>query len=99
MPSAAREPNDPGLCRRCDGHNIATVVDAFIDRIMTDPRLNVDTRVDDAHHQSSGRKIRLRLSGQGIYLWLTPSLFERVPRAVSETSPARPSIIAHDETG
>src|SRR5271166_194525 len=46
MPSAAREPNDPGLCCRCDGHNIATVVDAFIDRIMTDPRLNVDTRVE-----------------------------------------------------
>ena len=30
---------------------IATVVDAFIDRIMADPRLNATPRVDEAHHR------------------------------------------------
>jgi hemoglobin len=30
---------------------IATVVDDFIDRIMTDPRLNANPAVDEAHHK------------------------------------------------
>ena len=30
---------------------IATVVDDFIDRVMTDPRLNANPRVDEAHHK------------------------------------------------
>src|SRR5271155_5686471 len=30
---------------------IAVVVDDFIDRIMVDPRLNANPRVDDAHHE------------------------------------------------
>src|SRR5258708_37349604 len=30
---------------------IATVVDAFIDRIMADPCLNANPRVDEAHHR------------------------------------------------
>ena len=30
---------------------IATVVDAFIDRVMADPRLNANPRVDEAHHR------------------------------------------------
>jgi hemoglobin len=32
-------------------YNIATVVDDFIDRIMVDPRLNANPRVDEAHHR------------------------------------------------
>jgi hemoglobin len=32
-------------------YNIATVVDDFIDRIMVDERLNVNPRVDEAHHR------------------------------------------------
>jgi hemoglobin len=32
-------------------YNIATVVDAFIDRIMADPRLNANPLVDEAHHR------------------------------------------------
>src|SRR5262249_22252328 len=32
-------------------YSIATVVDDFIDRIMVDPKLNVNPRVDDAHHK------------------------------------------------
>jgi hemoglobin len=31
-------------------YNIATVVDDFIDRIMVDPRLNANPRVNEAHH-------------------------------------------------
>jgi hemoglobin len=34
-------------------YSIATVVDDFIDRIMTDPRLNANPRVDEAHHRVS----------------------------------------------
>ena len=34
-------------------YNIATVVDDFIDRIMVDPRLNANPRVDEAHHRVS----------------------------------------------
>src|SRR6266567_2616816 len=32
-------------------YNIAVVVDDFIDRIMADPRLNANPRVDEAHHR------------------------------------------------
>jgi hemoglobin len=32
---------------------IAAVVDDFIDRIMDDPRLNANPRVDEAHHRVS----------------------------------------------
>jgi hemoglobin len=32
-------------------YSIATVVDDFIDRIMVDARLNVNPRVDEAHHR------------------------------------------------
>jgi hemoglobin len=32
-------------------YNIATVVDDLIDRVMADPRLNANPRVDEAHHR------------------------------------------------
>src|SRR5919199_3577022 len=32
-------------------YSIATVVEDFIDRIMVDPRLNANPRVDEAHHR------------------------------------------------
>jgi hemoglobin len=32
-------------------YNIATVVDDLIDRMMVDPRLNANPRVDEAHHR------------------------------------------------
>lgn len=32
-------------------YNIATVVDDFIDRVMTDARLNANPKVDEAHHR------------------------------------------------
>lgn len=34
-------------------YSIAAVVDAFIDRIMEDPRLNANPKVDEAHHRVS----------------------------------------------
>ena len=46
--------NQPSLYERLEGvYSIATVVDAFIDRIMVDPRLNANPRVDKAHHRVS----------------------------------------------
>jgi hemoglobin len=43
---------EPTLYDRLGGvYNIATVVDDFIDRVMTDPRLNANPRVDEAHHR------------------------------------------------
>jgi hemoglobin len=32
-------------------YSIATVTDDFIDRMMVDPRLNANPRVDEAHHR------------------------------------------------
>ena len=42
----------PSLYDRLGGvYSIATVVDEFIDRVMTDPRLNANPLVDEAHHR------------------------------------------------
>jgi hemoglobin len=44
----------PSLYDRLGGiYAIATVVDDFIDRIMIDPRLNANPRVNEAHHRVS----------------------------------------------
>jgi hemoglobin len=34
-------------------YNIAVVIDDLIDRVMVDPRLNANPRVDEAHHRVS----------------------------------------------
>lgn len=42
----------PTLYERLGGvYSIATVVDDLIDRVMADPRLNANPRVDEAHHK------------------------------------------------
>jgi hemoglobin len=47
-------PAKPALYDRLGGvYNIATVVDDLIDRVMVDPRLNANPRVDEAHHRVS----------------------------------------------
>jgi hemoglobin len=47
-------PARPSLYDRLGGvYNIAPVVDDLIDRVMTDPRLNANPRVDEAHHRVS----------------------------------------------
>jgi len=46
--------NQSSLYERLGGiYSIATVVDDFINRIMVDPRLNANPRVDEAHHRVS----------------------------------------------
>ncbi len=46
--------DSPSLYERLGGvYSIATVIDDFIDRIMVDPRLNANPRVDEAHHRVS----------------------------------------------
>jgi hemoglobin len=46
--------NKASLYDRLGGvYNIATVVDDLIDRVMVDPRLNANPRVDEAHHRVS----------------------------------------------
>jgi hemoglobin len=46
--------NRPTLYERLGGvYSIATVVDDLIDRVMNDPRLNANPRVDEAHHRVS----------------------------------------------
>jgi hemoglobin len=45
-------PTSLSLYERLGGvYSIATVIDDFIDRIMIDPRLNANPRVDEAHHR------------------------------------------------
>jgi len=47
-----QQPPQPTLYERLGGiYNIAVVVDDLIDRVMTDPRLNVNPAVDEAHHK------------------------------------------------
>jgi hemoglobin len=44
--------DSPSLYERLGGaYSIATVVDDFVDRIMIDPRLNANPKVDEAHHR------------------------------------------------
>jgi hemoglobin len=45
-------PAQPSLYDRLGGvYAIATVIDDFIDRVMTDKRLNANAAVDEAHHR------------------------------------------------
>lgn len=52
--SEIQQPSTPTLYTRLGGvYSIAAVVDDFIDRIMTDPALNKNPLVDEAHHRVS----------------------------------------------
>ena len=52
MTQSEQAQNPLSLYSRLGGvYSIATVVDHFIDRIMIDPRLNANPRVDEAHHR------------------------------------------------
>jgi hemoglobin len=52
MVEGGQTQDKPSLYDRLGGvYSIATVVDDFIDRIMVDPRLNANPRVDEAHHR------------------------------------------------
>jgi hemoglobin len=61
-------PTRPSLYDRLGGvYNIAPVVDDLIDRVMGDPRLNANPRVDEAHH---------RVSAAGFKYFVTEMLCE-----------------------
>src|SRR6059036_2375797 len=46
------QPTQPSLYERLGGiYGISCVVDDLIDRVMTDPRLNANPKVDEAHHK------------------------------------------------
>ncbi len=50
--SMSAQATQPSLYERLGGiYSIATVVDDFIDRVMTDPRLNANPAVNEAHHK------------------------------------------------
>ena len=52
MTEATASEGKPSLYERLGGvYPIATVVDDFIDRVMTDGRLNANPAVDAAHHK------------------------------------------------
>lgn len=52
MAQSQEAQDQPSLYSRLGGvYSIATVVDDFIDRVMVDPRLNANPRVDEAHHR------------------------------------------------
>ena len=68
VPDNQPVPDRPALYDRLGGvYNIATVVDDLIDRIMVDPRLNANPRVDEAHH---------RVSAAGFKYFVTEMLCE-----------------------
>jgi hemoglobin len=51
------QPTQRSLYERLGGiYSIACVVDDFIDRIMTDPQLNANPAVKEAHHKVPGFK-------------------------------------------
>jgi hemoglobin len=49
---ASKQPLKPSLYERLGGvYAIAVVVDDFVDRLMVDPRINANAKVDEAHHR------------------------------------------------
>ena len=49
---STEQQSQPSLYERLGGvYSIAVVVDDFIDRVMTDPRLNANPAVNEAHHK------------------------------------------------
>ena len=49
---STQQQSQPTLYERLGGvYSIAVVVDDLIDRVMTDPRLNANPAVDEAHHK------------------------------------------------
>ena len=52
MMASQQAQEKPSLYSRLGGvYSIATVVEDLIDRVMVDPRLNANPRVDEAHHR------------------------------------------------
>src|SRR5436309_1002203 len=73
-------------------YSIAVVVDDFIDRIMVDPRLNANPRVDEAHHRVSAQGFKYYVTEQVCWAAGGPQSYSgrsMVTRTASCLSPAR----------
>jgi hemoglobin len=56
-------------------YSIAVVVDDFIDRVMNDPRLNANPRVDEAHHRVSPQGFKFYVTEQVCWAAGGPQLY------------------------
>ena len=62
------QPVKPSLYERLGGvYAIAAVVDDFVDRLMDDPRLNANPKVDEAHHRVPKAGFNYRVTEQGCW--------------------------------
>jgi hemoglobin len=74
-------------------YSIAVVVDDFIDRVMNDPRLNANPRVDEAHHRVSPQGFKFYVTEQVCWAAGGPQLYSG--RSMAELH--RDLLISHPE--
>ena len=74
----------PTLYERLGGvYSIATVIDDFINRIMIDPRLNANPKVDEAHHRVSPAGFKYLVTE--MVCWATGGPQKYTGRSMKET--------------
>ena len=74
----------PTLYERLGGvYSIATVMDDFINRIMIDPRLNANPKVDEAHHRVSPAGFKYLVTE--MVCWATGGPQKYTGRSMKET--------------
>src|SRR5262249_10897280 len=66
-------------------YSISTVVDDFIDRIMVDPRLNANPKVDEAHHRVPPAGFKYLVTEMGC--WATGGPQKNTGRFLEGTHP------------
>jgi hemoglobin len=76
-------------------YRIAVVVDDFIDRIMVDPRLNANPRVDEAHHRVSAQGFKYLVTEMVCWAAGGPQIYSG--RTMAETH--RELLITAEEWG
>jgi hemoglobin len=64
-------------------YSIATVIDDFINRIMVDPRLNANPRVDEAHHRVPPAGFKYLVTERGC--WATGGPQEYTGRSMKDS--------------
>jgi hemoglobin len=74
----------PTLYERLGGvYSIATIVDDFIDRVMSDARLNANPAVNEAHHKVPPAGFKLSCHGNGLLGGWRPAEIHRALHADS----------------
>ena len=74
----------PTLYERLGGvYSIATVMDDFINRIMIDPRLNANPKVDESHHRVSPAGFKYLVTE--MVCWATGGPQKYTGRSMKET--------------